>query len=76
LCPNSNIQEDKDGRPKWGRNCIACLYCEMKCPQGAISSMIDKLGLIWGYNVRQMSADKSLQFVKVRHSRGRTERLP
>ncbi len=76
LCPNHNIREDEEGHPKWGRNCIACLYCEMKCPRGAISSMIDKLGPIWNYNVRHMSVDKSLQFVRVRHSRGRTERLP
>lgn len=75
LCPNSNIQKDKDGHPKWGHNCIACLYCEMKCPKDAISSMIDKLGPIWDYNVRHMSADKTLDYVRVRHHQGRTERL-
>jgi flavodoxin/Pyruvate/2-oxoacid:ferredoxin oxidoreductase delta subunit len=75
LCPNHNIQKDKEGRPKWGRNCILCLYCEMKCPQDAISSMIDKLGMIWNYNVRHMSADKSLQYVRVNHSHGRTKRI-
>jgi flavodoxin/Pyruvate/2-oxoacid:ferredoxin oxidoreductase delta subunit len=75
LCPNHNIREDKEGHPKWGRNCIACLYCEMKCPRDAISSMIDKLGIMWTYNVRHMSADKSLQYVRVRHSRGRAERI-
>lgn len=75
LCPNSNIQEDNDGFPKWGRNCLACLYCEMKCPRDAISSLADKLGLMMDYNVRHMSADKSLEYVRVRHHQGRTERL-
>jgi flavodoxin/Pyruvate/2-oxoacid:ferredoxin oxidoreductase delta subunit len=75
LCPDANIQADNEGRPRWGKNCLCCLTCEMKCPRDAITSLADKLGPVWGYNVRHMSADKTLQFVKVRHQHGRTERL-
>jgi flavodoxin/Pyruvate/2-oxoacid:ferredoxin oxidoreductase delta subunit len=75
LCPNTNIQKDKDGFPKWGRNCLFCLTCEMKCPRDAIKSMADKLGLIMDYNIRDMSKNKSLEYVRVKHQQGRTEIL-
>jgi len=40
-CPNQNITLDEDDIPKWGHNCIACFYCEMKCPKDAIKSPLD-----------------------------------
>ena len=33
----------KNGIPQWGRNCLFCLYCEMKCPKDAIKSPVDWL---------------------------------
>ncbi len=77
LCPTGNITERRGGLPVWGRHCLLCLSCEMKCPTEAIVSPVS-----WPlfqpftiYNVRQASRDPSLDHVRVKHSRGRTERL-
>jgi len=75
LCPNANIRADKDGCPRWAKNCLGCLTCEMRCPRDAITCLVDRLGPMWDYNVRHMSADKTLQFARVRHQHGRTETL-
>ena len=42
-CPTGNIVQDEEGRPVWGRNCLLCLNCEMKCPQDSISSPVTSL---------------------------------
>jgi flavodoxin/Pyruvate/2-oxoacid:ferredoxin oxidoreductase delta subunit len=76
LCPNGNIEEVKNGRPKWGRHCLGCATCQMKCPKEAITSMLAMLGPMFDYNVRHMAKDTTLQFARVRHHNGRTERLP
>jgi len=75
LCPTGNITEDKGGRPVWGRDCLLCLTCEMKCPQDAITSPVS-----WPifrpfmiYNMRHASRDPSLDHVRVTHSHGRTQ---
>ena len=75
LCPNLNIKKDENGRPKWGRHCLGCATCQMKCPKEAITSMLSMLGPMFDYNVRHMAADPTLQFARVRHHNGRTERL-
>lgn len=40
LCPTGNITEDGDEHPAWGRNCLLCLTCELKCPKDAITSPV------------------------------------
>ena len=76
-CPTGNITEDKEGRSVWGRSCLLCLNCEMKCPKDAITSPVS-----WPlfrptmmHNVHQASRDSTLDHVRVKHSRGRTERV-
>ena len=74
LCPTRNIYKDKKGRPRWGRNCLLCFSCEMKCPQDAIASPVTWL-LFWPfmlYNTRQAVRNASLENVRVVHKHGRT----
>ena len=40
VCPTGNITKKEKGFPKWSRNCILCLNCEIKCPQKAIFTPI------------------------------------
>jgi flavodoxin/ferredoxin len=77
MCPRANISEDKDGYPVWGRNCILCLTCEMKCPKDAISTPISwpLIRPVMKYNVRHASQDPSIDHVRVTHSKGRTRRI-
>ncbi len=77
LCPTRNISEDKEGQPIWGRDCLLCLNCEMKCPQDAITSPATwpLSRPIMMYNVRQASRDPALDHVRVRHGQGRTVRI-
>lgn len=76
-CPTGNIAEDKEGRPVWGRDCLGCLYCEMNCPEEAITSPASwpLFTSFMKYNVRHASQDPSLDYVRVKHSQGRTERV-
>lgn len=76
-CPTGNIAGDKDGRPVWGRRCLLCLNCEVKCPKEAITSP-DGWPLFrpaFKYNVLRASRDPSIDHVRVKHSQGRTQRL-
>lgn len=75
VCPVGNIAADKDGRPIWGRNCLGCLTCEMRCPQEAITSPANwpVSRLFTAYNVCQASRDSSLDHVRVIHRHGRTQ---
>jgi flavodoxin/ferredoxin len=77
MCPRANISEDKDGYPVWGRNCLLCLTCEMKCPKDAITTPISWpfIRPIMKYNVSHASRDPSLDHVRVTHSKGRTRRI-
>jgi Pyruvate/2-oxoacid:ferredoxin oxidoreductase delta subunit len=77
MCPRANIREDKDGYPVWGRNCLLCQTCELKCPKDAITTPVS-----WPlfrpfmiYNVRRASRDPSLDNVRVTHSKGNTLRM-
>jgi flavodoxin/NAD-dependent dihydropyrimidine dehydrogenase PreA subunit len=81
ICPTKNIAADRRGRPRWGRNCLYCLSCEMKCPEEAIASVISRpvLGLLvrpfFRYNVRHWAQEADLDHVLVVQRHGRTERL-
>jgi flavodoxin/ferredoxin len=74
-CPRSNIREDKDGYPVWGRNCILCLDCEMRCPEDAITTPIDwpLIRPFMVYNVNHASRDQLLDYVRVTHNKGHTQ---
>jgi Pyruvate/2-oxoacid:ferredoxin oxidoreductase delta subunit len=75
LCPTRNVMEGKDEYPRWGRNCLACFTCELKCPKDAVRSPIDWpifLPLLY-YNIRRASGDSALDYVRVIHTAGRTK---
>lgn len=76
-CPTGNITEDKEGRLVWGRSCLMCLNCEMKCPEDAITSPASwpLFRPIMMYNVHRASRDSILDHVRVKHSRGHTKRV-
>jgi Pyruvate/2-oxoacid:ferredoxin oxidoreductase delta subunit/flavodoxin len=75
LCPTRNIAADQEGRPVWGRECLACLTCELKCPREAITSPLSwpLMKPFMVYNVHRASRDPALSHVRVRHTNGRTE---
>ncbi|UCG54909.1 MAG: EFR1 family ferrodoxin [Dehalococcoidia bacterium] len=77
ICPCSNISGGKDGYPVWGRHCLMCLMCQLKCPEDAVTTPIS-----WPlvrpfaiYNVRRASQDPSIDHVRVVHSKGNTRRV-
>lgn len=76
-CPNNNIDLDKNSLPQWGRNCLLCLYCEMKCPKDAIRSVADwpVMARFMNYNVQKAMLDPSIDHVKVVHKKGKTEQI-
>lgn len=76
-CPVGNITLDPDRRPHWGRECILCLYCEMICPEEAITSPIGlpPFDTFVTHNVRAAAADSDLDHVRVAHEHGRTRLL-
>jgi flavodoxin/ferredoxin len=76
-CPNKNIHLDNNGIPQWGRSCLFCLYCEMKCPKDAIKSPVDWLIMapFMSYNVYQADKDPTIDQAKVVHSKGKTKRI-
>ena len=81
ICPTKNIEKNQRGHPVWGRKCLYCLSCEMKCPEDAISSAISRPILrmlvrpFLQYNMRHWSREPKLEHVRVVHRHGRTERL-
>jgi len=75
LCPTQNISADKEGHPIWGRNCLLCFTCEMKCPLNAINSPLT-WKLFWPfmvYNTLHASRDSSLDHARVVHRSGHTK---
>ena len=77
-CPTRNITDDAQGRPVWGRDCLLCLNCEMRCPQDAITSPVTWpiMRPFMIYNVRRASRDPSIDHVRVTHRGGRARRVP
>ena len=76
-CPVDNLTEGEKGRPKWGRDCLMCLYCEMECPEDAITSPVS-LPLFLPfmvYNVKHAASNAAIDHVMVKHSQGRTLRI-
>jgi flavodoxin/ferredoxin len=67
VCPMGNITEVPGKRLRWGRDCLLCLYCELKCPVEAITSPAS-----WPlfrpfamYNVWRAAADRLLDHERV-----------
>lgn len=81
ICPTGNIEKDRRGYPLWGRDCLYCLSCEMKCPEDAISSAISRpiLSMLirpfLRYNVNHLARETGIDRVPVLHRHGLTERL-
>ncbi len=77
ICPCSNIDQGKGGYPVWGRHCLLCLSCQLKCPQDAVITPISwpLVRPFMIYNVRRASKDPSIEHVHVTHSKGRTQVL-
>lgn len=38
VCPTANITPDEHGRPVWGRDCLVCGFCDLRCPVEAVRS--------------------------------------
>jgi flavodoxin/ferredoxin len=76
-CPTSNMAADSEGYPVWGRECLACLFCEMNCPEEAVTSAVSWPVFLpfMKYNVSAIARDPSLDHVRVRLSQGKIERL-
>jgi ferredoxin/flavodoxin len=77
-CPTGNVtQAERRARPDWGRDCLLCLECALRCPVDAVRTAAD-----WPvfrpfvtYNVRRAAADPELDAVRVRVERGRVVEL-
>jgi flavodoxin/NAD-dependent dihydropyrimidine dehydrogenase PreA subunit len=76
-CPTGNITKNQEGQPVWGRNCLLCLYCEMYCPEEAITSPLSWPLFVpfYKYNIRRASRNPSLDYVRVKHRQGQIQRL-
>jgi Flavodoxins len=77
ICPAGNITKNQKGHPVWGRNCLFCLYCEMKCPTEAIISPASWpiFSPLNSYNIRKTCNDSSNKYVRVIHEKGHTKRV-
>lgn len=77
VCPMGNIKANKEGQPVWGRNCMLCLYCELKCPQEAIISPIHlpAFRIFMLYNVSRARKNPSVSHVRVVVRKGQVERI-
>ncbi len=76
-CPTGNIRESKDRHPIWGRDCLLCFSCELKCPKGAIASTVTWLLMkpFMIYNTFHASRNLSLDYVRVTHRNGKTHQI-
>jgi flavodoxin/ferredoxin len=67
LCPTGNLTEGKGRRPEWGRNCLLCLTCELRCPEEAVTSpaswRLFRPFMI--YNTRQAARDPAVDHVRI-----------
>lgn len=74
LCPMRNISEDKNGHPVWGRNCVLCFSCEMKCPKDAINSPVTWFLFrpFMIYNIWRTKRDPRVEFARVEQGQGKT----
>ena len=76
-CPTNNINMEKGNLPKFGKNCIGCFNCELKCPEAAISSVLDWkiFSPFMDYNVRKIPKIPSVEMIKVKLNKGIAKRI-
>lgn len=77
-CPSGNVaQDERRGPPVWGRDCLVCLECLLRCPVDAVRSPADWTVFrpFLEYNVRRGLSDPALDKVPVRIERGRIEEV-
>jgi ferredoxin len=73
-CPMGNVsQAERGGLPSWGRSCLLCLECELRCPLDAVRSPTrwPAFRPFIAYNVRRAVADPRIDRVRVRVERGK-----
>ncbi len=72
-----NITIGGDGLPIWGRDCLFCTTCELKCPQEAITSPVDwpVMERLMDVFVGQVLKDPAIDHARVALRRGRVERF-
>ena len=60
-CPERNIKQGSDGRPKFGSSCLMCMRCIYNCPEHAISPRFSKfIPIKKGYSFKAlMSSDEA-----------------
>jgi len=71
LCPTRNISLGNDGTLVWGRSCMLCFACEMRCPEEAIASPVTWF-MFWPfmvYNTRTAAGDATIEHVRVTRDR-------
>ena len=71
----NNIRFDKNDLPVWGRDCIACFYCEMKCPEEAIKSPMDWIifAPFMLYNLYHSKNSPEIEHASVTFKRGKVK---
>jgi flavodoxin/Pyruvate/2-oxoacid:ferredoxin oxidoreductase delta subunit len=77
-CPTGNITQRDDRKIVFGRNCILCLTCQLKCPREAVSSTVNWLIMkpFLIYNTRSAAKNPGIDTVRVKMAKGRIERMP
>ena len=77
-CPAGNVsQAAARAAPVWGRDCLMCLECALRCPVDAVRTPADWAAFkpFFAYNVRRGLRDPALGKVPVRVERGRIVEL-
>lgn len=74
-CPTENVVLN-DERPKWGRDCLACMSCALACPRDAIRTAFDwpVFAPFMSYNIGH-AKKAGHPYVSVKHEAGRTQRV-
>ena len=60
-CPQGNIRRGRDGRPRFGFDCLMCMRCIYNCPENAIAPRISKfIPIKGGYSLSRYVSGKRL----------------
>jgi len=74
VCPTNNITQDARGRPVWGRDCILCTYCDLRCPVEAIRSPVRWSAFVPVLNAVERDARSTLSHARVKLEGGEVKR--
>lgn len=62
VCPENNI-EKKNGKYKFGKNCVLCMGCAFGCPADAVHVGVFRYWKVNGsYRLDELAADESIRF--------------